>query len=224
VAVKDRIATFDHRPCSHANTSEPRQRLIRNGRSVEPFKQRGVGLTWSGGIVGCSPLSGSDYPDATPRDGCPQRRTGSTNTASSPFGDDRGTRPAGLAGLDRLWSTVLDNGPLQDVDRTAAARPRLCGPTDRRGVSLRHVATTRDRIAVNRCRSVHPRHRIRHAPPPQIWGRRLGNDCNPWNFFQIPRSLRIELSVPLPPALQLPEKSFWQPVPDLHRQLRTLDT
>src|ERR1700722_11466400 len=54
--------------------------------------------------------------------------------ARSPSGDDRGTRPAGLAGLDRLRSTVLsrnDDGPLQDTDRTAAASPRLCGPTDR---------------------------------------------------------------------------------------------
>ena len=72
--------------------------------------------------------------DSASRDGCPQRRTRYANTARSPSGDDRGTRPAGLAGLDRLRSTVLsrnDNGPLQDADRTAAASPRLCGPTDR---------------------------------------------------------------------------------------------
>src|ERR1700733_7624126 len=40
--------------------------------------------------------------DSATRDGCPQRQTGYTNTARSPSGDDRGTRQAGLASLDRL--------------------------------------------------------------------------------------------------------------------------
>jgi hypothetical protein len=36
-----------------------------------------------------------------------KRRTGCADTAWSPFGDDCGTRPPGLAGHDRLLSTVL---------------------------------------------------------------------------------------------------------------------
>src|SRR5271167_2588217 len=53
---------------------------------------------------------------------------------SGPSGDDRGTRPPGLAGHNRLRPTVLsrnDNGSLQVADRTTAASPRLCGSADR---------------------------------------------------------------------------------------------
>lgn len=63
-----------------------------------------------------------------PRDGCPQRRTGYTDTARPPSGDDHATRTTGLAACDGLRSTRAgrnDNEPLHGTGRTAATRPRL---------------------------------------------------------------------------------------------------
>jgi hypothetical protein len=54
----------------------------------------------------------------------PQRGTGSTNAARSPFWYDCRARQPGLTNRDRLWPTMLhrnDNGSLRVVDRAAAA-------------------------------------------------------------------------------------------------------